>query len=95
MSCFSRTETNRVYAENSAEYNRCMEALLTMIIDTGCPLNFVENEQKIVRMSSTVNLLLAHRNKVALVDLLSDSLKQLSSDLNIENIAEKRYNSLL
>jgi hypothetical protein len=41
MSCFSRTETNRVYAENSAEYNRCMEALLTMIIDTGCPLNFV------------------------------------------------------
>jgi hypothetical protein len=24
MSCFSRTETNRVYAENSAEYNRCL-----------------------------------------------------------------------
>lgn len=41
-SCFSRTEMKRVYAENSAEYSRCMEALLTMIIDTGCPLNFVD-----------------------------------------------------
>jgi hypothetical protein len=57
--------------------------------------SILENEQKIVKMSCTVNLLLAHMNKVALVDLLSDSLKQLSSDLNIENIAEKRYSSLL
>jgi hypothetical protein len=29
MSCFSRTETNRVYAQNSAEYSRCLHGSIT------------------------------------------------------------------
>jgi hypothetical protein len=43
MSCFSRTETNRLYAVNSAECNCCLHGSIAdyMIVDIGCPLNFV------------------------------------------------------
>jgi hypothetical protein len=37
MSCFSRTETNRVYAENSAEYNSCLHGSIAdyTLLDQG------------------------------------------------------------
>jgi hypothetical protein len=56
--------------------------------DTTCDMQI--NEQKVVRMSRTVNLLLVHNNKVALLDIPSDTSKQLSCESNVGNIVEKR-----